>query len=135
MRWIRYTADGRTSYGSLSGDTVSEISGEPWGTHSATGRTHKLSGVKLEVPVIPRTFYAAGINYAAHIREMAEKRGVQPVFPEKADMDYRANNALFAHEENVVVPRDATEKVNSEGELVVVIARQAKHLSKADAMS
>ena len=40
MRWIRFTADGRTAYGSLNGDTVSEISGEPWGTHAATGKTH-----------------------------------------------------------------------------------------------
>ena len=69
MRWIRFTTDGRTTYGSLNGDTVSEISGEPWGAHSATGKSYKLSDVKLEVPVIPRTFYAAGINYAAHIRE------------------------------------------------------------------
>ena len=89
----------------------------------------------LEVPVIPRTFYAAGINYAAHIREMAAKRGVEPVFPEKADIGYRANNALIAHGQNVVIPADATEKVNYEGELVVVIGKQVKHLSKADAMS
>ena len=135
MRWIRFTADGRTAYGSLNGDSVNEISGEPWGAHSATGKTHKLSDVKLEVSVIPRTFYAAGINYATHIREMAEKRGVQPVFPEKADIGYRANNALIAHDEDVVIPKDATEKINYEGELVVVIGRQAKHLSKADAMS
>ena len=61
MRWIRFTTDGRTTYGSLNGDT--------WGAHSATGKSYKLSDVKLEVPVIPRTFYSAGINYAAHIRE------------------------------------------------------------------
>ena len=85
--------------------------------------------------MIPRTFYAAGINYAAHIREMAEKRGVQPVFPEKADIGYRANNALIAQGEDVVIPKDATEKINYEGELVVVIGKQVKHLSKADAMS
>ncbi|HTI80446.1 MAG TPA: DUF2437 domain-containing protein, partial [Acetobacteraceae bacterium] len=97
MRWIRFTAGGRTSYGSLNGDTVSEITGEPWGTHSATGKTYKMADVTLEVPVIPRTFYAAGINYAAHIREMAERRGEKPVFPEKADIGYRANNALIAH--------------------------------------
>jgi len=35
----------------------------------------------------------------------------------------------------VVIPKDATEKINYEGELVVVIGKQAKHLSKADAMS
>jgi len=59
--------------------------------------------VKIEIPVIPPTFYAAGINYAAHIREMAEKRGEKPVFPEKADIGYRANNALVADGENVVI--------------------------------
>ena len=31
MRWVRFTADGRTAYGSLNGDTITEISGEPWG--------------------------------------------------------------------------------------------------------
>ena len=57
------------------------------------------------------------------------------MFPEKADIGYRANNALIAHEQNVVIPADATEKMNYEGELVVVIGKQAKHLSEADAMS
>ena len=90
MRWVRFTADGRTAYGSVSNETITEVEGEPWGATSPTGRTYPLSAVKLEIPVVPRTFYAAGINYAAHIREMAEKRGVQPVFPEKADIGYRA---------------------------------------------
>src|SRR5580704_6789947 len=108
MRWIRFSTEGRTAYGLLNGDTVSEIDGEPWGTQAVTGKTYRLTDVKLAVPVIPRTFYAAGINYAAHIREMAEKRGVQPVFPEKADIGYRANNALIADGEDVVIPKDAT---------------------------
>ena len=104
MRWVRYTADGRTSYGSLSGGTINEISGEPWDTYSATGRTHRLSDVKLNVPVVPRTFYAAGINYAAHIREMAEKRGVQPVFPEKADLGLRLDPLAHCNGVTVQMP-------------------------------
>ena len=112
MRWIRFSKAGRTAYGSLDGDTVTEISGEPWGDHAPTGSKHRLADVTLEVPVIPRTFYCAGINYASHIREMAAKRGVEPVFPDKADIGYRANNALVAHGQNVVIPADATEKVN-----------------------
>jgi 2-keto-4-pentenoate hydratase/2-oxohepta-3-ene-1,7-dioic acid hydratase in catechol pathway len=135
MRWIRFTTNGRTAYGSLDGDTVREIGGEPWGAATPTGNTHRLSDVTLEIPVVPPTFYAAGINYAAHIREMAAKRGVEPQFPEKADIGYRANNALLPHNRTVVIPHDATEKVNYEGELVVVIGKKAKHLSKADAMS
>src|SRR5579864_5449814 len=106
MRYIRFSTQGRTAYGVLEGSTVHEISGKPWETSERVGKTYVLNDVKLEVPVIPRTFYAAGINYAAHIREMAEKRGVQPVFPEKADIGYRANNALIAHGQNVVIPAD-----------------------------
>jgi 2-keto-4-pentenoate hydratase/2-oxohepta-3-ene-1,7-dioic acid hydratase in catechol pathway len=135
MRWVRFSLAGRTAYGWLDGETVMEIAGEPWSAHTPAGQQYKLAEVTLEVPVIPRTFYCAGINYAAHIREMAEKRGVQPVFPEKADIGYRANNALVAHNQPVIIPADATEKVHYEGELVVVIGRQAKHLSAAEAMS
>lgn len=135
MRWVRFSLAGRTAYGWLDGETVMEIAGEPWSAHTPVGQQYKLAEVTLEVPVIPRTFYCAGINYAAHIREMAEKRGVQPVFPEKADIGYRANNALVAHNQPVIIPADATEKVHYEGELVVVIGRQAKHLSAAEAMS
>ena len=135
MRWVRFTQDGVTAYGSLDGDTIREIRGEPWGDAASTGRTVPLSAVTLEVPVIPRTFYCAGINYASHIREMAHKRGVEPVFPDKADIGYRANNALIAHDQPVVIPRDATEQVQYEGELVAVIGKRAKNLSEADALS
>jgi len=38
---------------------VTEVSGEPWANPSPTGKTHRLADVTLEVPVIPRTFYAA----------------------------------------------------------------------------
>jgi 2-keto-4-pentenoate hydratase/2-oxohepta-3-ene-1,7-dioic acid hydratase in catechol pathway len=135
MRWVRFSKDNAVSYGSLDGDTIREIRGEPWGDASPTGRTLALADVKLEIPVIPRTFYAAGINYAAHIREMAHKRGVEPVFPEKADIGYRANNALVADGEAVVIPHHAPPKINYEGELVVIIGKQVKHLTEANAMS
>jgi 2-keto-4-pentenoate hydratase/2-oxohepta-3-ene-1,7-dioic acid hydratase in catechol pathway len=135
MRTVRFSKDGVTSFGILNGEQVQEIKAEPWVDASLTGRQFALGAVKLEIPVVPRTFYCAGINYAAHIREMAHKRGVEPVFPEKADIGYRANNALVAHDEPVVIPAHAPPKINYEGELVVVIGKQAKHLSEADAMS
>ena len=135
MRTVRFSKDNAISYGILNGDQVQEIKAEPWADATPTGRQFALSAVKLEIPVVPRTFYAAGINYAAHIREMAHKRGVDPVFPEKADIGYRANNALVAHNEPVVIPAHAPPKINYEGELVVVIGKQAKHLTEADAMS
>ena len=53
----------------------------------------------------------------------------------KPDIGYRAANALIAHNEPIVLPRDATEKVQYEAELVVVIGKKAKHLSRDEALS
>ena len=135
MRWIRFTADGKTAYGLVEGDGVSEVAGDPFRGYEPTPRRHALEAVKIEVPVIPGTFYCAGLNYGAHVIEQAQKRGVAPDFPKQPDIGYRAINALIAHEETVVIPADATEKVQYEGELVVVIGKKAKHLAEADALS
>jgi 2-keto-4-pentenoate hydratase/2-oxohepta-3-ene-1,7-dioic acid hydratase in catechol pathway len=55
--------------------------------------------------------------------------------PQKPDIGYRAANALIAHDEPIVLPRDATERVQYEGELVVVIGKKAKRLSRNEALS
>ncbi|MBW8270104.1 fumarylacetoacetate hydrolase family protein [Caldovatus aquaticus] len=135
MRWIRYSAEGRTGYGILEGDRIREVRGDPFEGYEPTGRVRALDAVKIEVPVIPRTFYCAGLNYVGHIREQAAKRGEAPSIPTRPDIGYRAANALIAHGEDVIIPRDASEKVHYEGELVVVIGRKAKHLSRAEALS
>ena len=133
MRWIRFSKGDHIAYGSINGDTVTEVAGAPWADATPTGKTYNMSDVKIEIPVIPPTFYCAGINYATHIREMAHKRGVEPVYPSKADIGYRANNALVADGEDVVIPAHAPPKMNYEGELVVVIGKKAKHLTEANA--
>ena len=48
---------------------------------------------------------------------------------------YRANNALIAHGEAIVIPKDATDQVQYEGELVAVIGRKCKHLTRENALS
>ena len=134
MRWIRYSFQGRTAYGILEGDRIVEVSGDPFSGYERGTRTHDLAAVKIEVPVIPPTFYCVGLNYAEHIREVAAKQGIKANLPEQPDVGYRANNALIAHGEPVIIPRDAT-KVHYEGELVVVIGKKARHLSEAEALA
>jgi hypothetical protein len=51
------------------------------------------------------------------------------------NIGYRANNALVAHGEAIIIPSGATERVQYEAELVVVISRKAKHLSESEALS
>ncbi|MSQ69792.1 MAG: DUF2437 domain-containing protein [Betaproteobacteria bacterium] len=134
MIWCRFQAGGKVSYGIVEGDTVIAVDGSPFGDHVRTSNKLPLSAVKLLVPVIPGTFYCAGVNYRDHVRKFAELAGEQPKYPPKADIGYRANNALIAHEENIVKPRDAGELFQYEGELVAVFGKQAKHVSKEQAL-
>jgi 2-keto-4-pentenoate hydratase/2-oxohepta-3-ene-1,7-dioic acid hydratase in catechol pathway len=135
MRWVRYQANGSPAYGIVEGDEVTEARGDPFAGYERTTIRRPLSSVRLLVPVEPRTFYCAGLNYAEHVIEAARKRGQEPNLPTAADIGYRANNALVAHREPIVIPSDATERVQYEAELVAVIGRKAKHLSESEALS
>ena len=135
MRWVRFSDGGSTRYGILEHDRIEEVLGSPFHTYEKTGATHALDAVKLEVPVIPPTFYCVGLNYLKHLQEAADRQGKVPDIPTQPDVGYRAVNALIAHDEPVVIPRDASEQVHYEGELVVVIGKQAKHLTEDQAHS
>jgi 2-keto-4-pentenoate hydratase/2-oxohepta-3-ene-1,7-dioic acid hydratase in catechol pathway len=134
MKWCRFQTRNTTTYGVIEDSTVTAVTGSPFERYTRTSSTYPLSAVKLLVPVIPPTFYAAGINYREHVIEMAKKRGVEPEFPPQADVGYRANNALVADGEAIVIPKDATELVQYEGELVVVIGKQCRRVSEAEVL-
>jgi 2-keto-4-pentenoate hydratase/2-oxohepta-3-ene-1,7-dioic acid hydratase in catechol pathway len=135
MRWARFDLNGTATYGVVEGDTLIPVRGSPFDAWERTGSRLTLAEQKLLVPVVPPTFYAAGLNYAEHVREVAEKVGQKPNLPPQADIGYRANNALIAHDEPIVIPKDATDQVQYEGELVAVIGRRCKHLTREDALS
>ena len=134
MRWLKFTAAGKTSWGIVEGDNVIAVNGDPFGEWQRGTQAHALKDVKIELPLIPRTFYCVGLNYLKHLKEAADKAGTVPNVPDRPEIGYRAQNALIAHDENVVIPATATEKIHYEGELVVVIGKKAKHLTEANAM-
>ena len=123
------------TFGTVEGDRVAEAWGDMFGAWSQTGQIHALKDVKIELPVWPRTFYCAGMNYVKHLTEAANARGEVPDVPTRPEIGYRAQSALIAHDEDVVIPATATEIIHYEGELAVVIGRKAKYLSERDALS
>jgi 2-keto-4-pentenoate hydratase/2-oxohepta-3-ene-1,7-dioic acid hydratase in catechol pathway len=133
-KWCRFKTDDRTSYGIVEGDQIVAVDGSPFGPHRRSGGAFPLASVKLLIPVVPPTFYCVGINYAGHINKMAAKRGTEPMFPKKPDIGYRANNALIAHEEDIVKPADAGEQFQYEGELVAVFGKQCRNVSRENAL-
>src|SRR3569623_1442288 len=134
MRWLKFTAGGNTSWGIVEGSRVVAVSGDPFGEHKRTSQTHALKDVKIELPVMPRTFYCVGLNYLKHLKEAADKAGTVPAVPDRPEIGYRAQNALIAHDEDVVIPSFATEKIHYEGELAVVIGKKVKNLTEQTAM-
>src|SRR5262249_56319787 len=80
------------------------------------------------------SLYWVGLNYLKDLKEAADKAGTVPNVPDRPEIGYRAQNALIASGEDVVIPSFATDKIHYEGELVVVIGKKAKHLTEANAM-
>lgn len=85
-----------------------------------------------------RNFYAAGLNFRSHI-EWGHQRANPGAsgggkIPTQADIGYRSTNALIAHGGEIVIPADASDQIEYEGEIVAVIGRKAKNLTEANAL-
>jgi 2-keto-4-pentenoate hydratase/2-oxohepta-3-ene-1,7-dioic acid hydratase in catechol pathway len=81
-----------------------------------------------------RNFYAAGLNFRAHIEWANREHGGNYKVPAQADIGYRSNNALVCSGEDIVIPKDAAGPVEFEGELVAVIGKKARHVGEENAL-
>jgi 2-keto-4-pentenoate hydratase/2-oxohepta-3-ene-1,7-dioic acid hydratase in catechol pathway len=81
-----------------------------------------------------RNFYAAGLNFRAHIDWANAHHGGNYKVPEQADIGYRSPNALILSGEHIVIPKDSRGPVEFEGELVAVIGKLARNVSEDNAL-
>jgi 2-keto-4-pentenoate hydratase/2-oxohepta-3-ene-1,7-dioic acid hydratase in catechol pathway len=88
----------------------------------------------MKPPVIPGNFYAAGLNYRAHIEWANQAHGTTYKIPERADIGYRSNNALIGSGEDIVIPKDSSGQVDFEGELVAVIGKRVRNIPQERAL-
>lgn len=81
------------------------------------------------LPVIPdpQKILCIGINYVAHVRETGKE------IPDKPTIFTRFADSQTAHNAAIVRPR-ASEKLDYEGELAVVIGRPARHVGAKTAL-
>ena len=126
MRWVRYETDGAEAYGLVEGNDVVAVRGNPFEGYEPTNKRRPLASVKLLVPVMPRTFYAAGLNYAEHVTAVANQRGEVPKIPKAADIGYRGNNGLIAHGDTILIP-DAVPPIPRLGNLTENARSNARH--------
>ncbi|MFN8059218.1 MAG: fumarylacetoacetate hydrolase family protein [Vicinamibacterales bacterium] len=125
MRYVRFSHYGHPAYGQLDGDTIHELSGRPFEGGTSTGRTVSLSDVTLLAPCDPSKVIAVGLNYRSHLqgRPAPSEPGIFAKFP----------TCIVGPEAKVVLPPGA-KNTHYEGEMVLVIGKEAKHVSQAEAL-
>jgi 2-keto-4-pentenoate hydratase/2-oxohepta-3-ene-1,7-dioic acid hydratase in catechol pathway len=124
MKWARIEVHGRPLRVTAEGDT---LVGED-------GTRQPLARARFLPPVIPPNFYAAGLNFRAHIEWANAHHGGSYKVPTQADIGYRSANALVGSGADIVIPADSTGPVEFEGELVAVIGTTARNVPEAEAL-
>ena len=132
MIWCRFDDAGRARYGLVEGDTVIPVTGSPFTQYEPDHADPRHRGdLRWLPPVMPGTFFCAGLNYRGHAERAAA--GGHAV-PERPEIGYRANNALTGHREPIVRPADYAGPLEAEGELVAVIgATVPRHCTRDEA--
>ena len=118
--YVRFAgASGAPAWGRIEGDEIVVLHAAPWAGGAPTGDRVARDGASLLAPADPGKVIAIGLNYASHLggREPAAYPGVFAKLPT-----------------SIVGPGDAIEmtddagNVHYEGELVLVIAKEARDI-------
>jgi len=163
-RYVRCEHDGEVSYGILDGKKITLIDGDLFGKWKATKKRVDLDDVKLLVPSAPTQVFAMAGNYKSHLGDEdrttttittvtsvvqdnktgktetssattseVRKSGVIPPKFQIPQPFYKTISCLLPQGGTIVLPKDA-ESVHYEAELVIVIGKKAKNVSKKKAM-
>jgi 2-keto-4-pentenoate hydratase/2-oxohepta-3-ene-1,7-dioic acid hydratase in catechol pathway len=122
-KYVRFKQGAKTAYGTLDGEVVHELHGGLF-DGQPSGTQHPLAGVELLAPCEPSKILAVGLNYKSHLGDRKT--------PERPEIFYKPVSALQNPGGPITIPPDAT-NVHYEGELVIVIGRQVKNATAAQA--
>jgi len=72
MIWCRFDDAGQPRYGLVEGDAVIPVTGGPFSWYEPRyDEPRAVADVRLLPPVVPGTFFCAGLNYRAHAERAA----------------------------------------------------------------
>lgn len=130
MKFARYEVNGQVAYGLVEGDVIKEISAPPYEAYKTTGRTVRLSQVKLLSPVMPRKVVAIGLNYKSHLGDRQPPKVPEPFL--------KASTSVIGPNDAIIIPREAIQegvRVQPEAEMTVVIGKRCKRATRENALS
>jgi 2-keto-4-pentenoate hydratase/2-oxohepta-3-ene-1,7-dioic acid hydratase in catechol pathway len=122
MRLCRFNYQDKIGCGRIEGNSLSVFQGDLLGKRGAAGMTLPLAAVRLLAPVLPGKIIGIGRNYAAHAREMGN------VPPEEEPLIFlKAPSTVISPGDVIVLPA-ASQRVDHEAELGVVIGKTIYHV-------
>jgi 2-keto-4-pentenoate hydratase/2-oxohepta-3-ene-1,7-dioic acid hydratase in catechol pathway len=109
------------------GGTYRKISGDIFSTYSATEEPADVA--KLLAPVLPAGILCIGLNYRRHAAETNAK------IPERPILFFKGNNTIQNPGDPILIPSFlASNQVDYECELAIVIGRTCKNVRRAEAL-
>jgi 2-keto-4-pentenoate hydratase/2-oxohepta-3-ene-1,7-dioic acid hydratase in catechol pathway len=139
IRYVRYSRPLHTghsiSYGILEGGTIQELDGDIFVGAQPTGKTFSINdGVNLLAPCTPVNVAAVGRNYQTHIKAMSQLRDQSIPPAEFPPLFWKPSSCIIGTEKNILLPPGA-ENVHYEAEMVLVIGKKTKNITREQAAS
>ncbi len=126
-KWIRFEQGGEAGFGTLEGDNIAVHSGDLFAGATPSGRTVKLSDVKLLTPCHPSKMICLWNNF----HQLAAKNDFKE--PKEPLWFLKAPNAYWPANRPIERPSTYAGKIIYEGELGVVIGKKCFNISEAEA--
>ena len=127
MKFIRFSSENNSKSGILKNESdVVEVRGDMYGEYEETNNIYKLDEIKILPPSSPSKIVCVGLNYRDHAEEMNRQ------LPEAPMLFMKPNTAVIAHNEEIVYPSHMSKRVDYEGELAIVIGREARMVEEQD---
>ena len=126
MKIARVQKDGQAFYAALENGIFRRLEGLPYEKIEFTGETYLRDSVTLLAPAEPSKVVAVGLNYAKHASEMKETLLDNPI------LFIKPSTSVLAPWEGITYPK-ASQRVDYEAELGVVIGKTCKNVAAEDA--
>lgn len=127
MKWLRFRHGGAEGFGVLDGEQVRVHEGSMFDAPRTTGATLALAGLQLLAPCRPGKVVGLWNNF----RAAAEKNGWAA--PAEPLYFLKSPGSVIGPGQGIAPPSAHDGRIAYEGELAVVIGRQARAVAPADA--
>ena len=120
LRFLMFETDkGKTATGIIEEDIIREITGNIFTGFKFTENIYNPEDIRFLPPCNPTKIVCIGTNYYKHAEEMGR------AIPSVPRLFMKPTCALLGHGGNIIYPDWMSEHIDYEGELAVVIGREA----------